>query len=121
MVDLVEEVGTRIVAGVVVAVADGVGFAEEGDEGGYECKELAMRCLRWGTGVAYGGGFGAEVAVATYGVAYDRANGAGEVDEGTVCGHGCWVLICLMLISGYVVCLNRGQRYYDFLYCASFF
>ena len=40
--------------------------------------------------------------MAADGVADDGAEGAGEVDDGCVESHGGWVLICLMLICGYV-------------------
>ena len=101
---MVEEVGAWGEVGVMVAVAELVDGAEGVDEGGDEGEVGTVGLLGGCAWVADVGGHGAEVAVAADGVADDGAEGAGEVDEGCVVGHGGWVLICLMLISGYVVC-----------------
>ena len=98
VVNLVEEVGTREVVGLVVAVAEGVGLAEGGDERGDECETLAMGLLGRSARVSHGRRHGAEVAVSADVVADEIADVTGEVDYGTVGGHGDLMLICLMLI-----------------------
>lgn len=123
------EADARGAFGSVVGVAEEVGAAESGDEGGDEGKLLSVRLLCRCLGVAGVAGAGAEVVASAYGVADEGVDAAGEADDGIVCSHGVLnvdkinvdMLICFLLRVGEVVCIRHTEIVYEVIaFCVLF-
>lgn len=115
--------------GAVVGVAEEVGAAESGDEGGDECKLLPVRLLCRCLGVTWVAGARAEVVAAADGVADEGIDVAGEADDGIVCSHRVLnvdkinvdMLICFLLRVGEVVCIRHTEIVYEVIaFCVLF-